>query len=92
MVHVYRAEFIRPVRAHRSNSPAKCFGFTRFRIQIDKGDVLAENAEDAEEGIGLFGIRLYRFGFTRFRILMGTGDILAKSAKGAKEGIDLFGF
>jgi hypothetical protein len=55
-------------------------------------DVLAEDAEDAGEGIGLVGIRLYRCGFIRFKFQMDTGDVLAEGAKGAKEGIDLFGF
>jgi len=50
-------------------------------MQIDTGDVLAENAENAEEGIGLFGIRHYCFGFTRFKFQMDTGNLLAKAQR-----------
>ena len=45
---------------------------------MDTGDVLAE---DAEEGIGLFGIRLYCFGVTRFKFQLGTGNALAKAQR-----------
>jgi len=65
------------------------FGFTRIGIQIDTGNVLAE---DAERGIGLFDILLYCFAFTRFKFQMGTGDVLAEDAEDAGEGIWLFGF
>ncbi len=42
---------------------------------MDTGDFLAEDAEGAEEGIGLFGFCIYCFDFIRIRFL-------AKSAKG----------
>jgi hypothetical protein len=45
-------------------------------MQMDTGDVLAKDAEGAEEGNGWFGIRLYCFGFIRIII---TGKKSAKS-------------
>jgi hypothetical protein len=45
---------------------------------MDKGDVLAEVAE---EGIGLFSIGVYCFGITRFKFQMGTGSALAKARR-----------
>ena len=35
-----------------SNSPARCFDFTRFKFQMDTGDVLAEAQRTRRKGLG----------------------------------------
>jgi hypothetical protein len=60
-------------------------GFTAPGLEFQwlQGGV-AERAEDAEEGIGLFSYRLYCFDFTRLRVQMDTG-MFSQGRRGRRE-------